>query len=97
MNELCCDMRQFIWKLCPLVSLVCKETLSMNAHQHKAVQSAFHNWCVVTQLYKKDHDMFALKFKCLVISRRLQINANSAHMRFKIGRHDVIRLRRHSF
>ena len=78
MNDLCCDMHQFIWKLCPLVSLVCRETILMNAHQHKAAQSAFFNWYVTTQLYKKQHDMFALKFKCVVISSRLQIN-NNAH------------------
>ena len=68
----------------------------MNAHQHKAAQSAFFNWYVTTQLYKKQHDMFALKFKCVVISSRLQINNNAPHMHFKIGKHDVIRLRRHS-
>lgn len=93
-DHLSADMRIYIWSLCPLVSsVVCKESFELNEHAYKTAKSAFVNWYVSTRLYRKNHDMFAEKFKCIITSK--EINSLVPSIVFKIGRHRVVRIRRH--
>ena len=97
MDYLCADLRDSIWKKCPLITAVCLESAASNSKYRQLAHLAFLHWHICMKMYSPKHDQFALKFKFILLPSKYQaiVNSSVPSMQFKVRHYFIIRLRRH--